>query len=183
MSTPETTVYPVGTRVRIGGHLGTVHPPQPRVTVLIDGAEIAEVPAQCVRLADDQDPAGPFVADANSALRELDAQRSKLQADADGARPHLMQMVRGDWTIAPSLEVLALYAARFLCAEQGDNQRLAAEVTQLRTTALHLPADWRTQASSVANWTPDDLIGLVEEWQSQTRPAAEPATAATEVTP
>ncbi|PRY35289.1 hypothetical protein [Umezawaea tangerina] len=56
--------FPVGTRVRIGKHLGTVHPSQQRVTVLIDGAEIAEVPVELVHLATEPEPANQQTASA-----------------------------------------------------------------------------------------------------------------------
>ncbi len=79
MSAPDSCAYPVGTRVRIGTHQGTVHPPQPRVTVLIDGGEIAEVPALCVHLAEGQAPAEPIVNEANNALRELSTENERLR--------------------------------------------------------------------------------------------------------
>ena len=34
------------------------------------------------------------------------------------------------------------------------------------TAAVHLPADWRTQVTSVASWMADEVVALIEEWQA-----------------
>ena len=159
MSAPDSCAYPVGTRVRIGTHHGTVHPAQPRVTVQIDGGEIAEVPALCVHPVGRQ---APIVDEANSALQELAAenqrlatevdwlseacrltvadasiardQRGRLHRDAVTARAKLIELIGGDWTVEPSLTELATFAARFW----GDDRK---ELEQLRSGVVRLSAE------------------------------------------
>jgi hypothetical protein len=39
-------------------------------------------------------------------------------------------------------------------------------IQRLNTRAIRLPADWRTQATSVSAWTAAEVVALVEEWQA-----------------
>lgn len=59
-------------------------------------------------------------------------ERDRLLRDAAPAREKLMELVGGNWTVEPSLNDLATYAARFWGDDRKELERLRAEVSRLR---------------------------------------------------
>lgn len=45
-------------------------------------------------------------------------------------------------------------------------RRAGQLVGTLDEAAISLPVDWHSQVTSVASWTADEVVALVEEWQA-----------------
>ena len=155
MSAPDHCAYPVGTRVRIGTRQGTVHPTQPRVTVQIDGGEIAEVPALCVHLAEGQAPAGPIVEEANNALRELADENAVLLT----AVARLVLIATDSWSPAPdefAEQMVKAEAAIVTARDTADSMAAESWALMRRERDAACAGVVRLSAEASLNTIPDD---------------------------